>query len=162
MITFDEKSGAGNLTVTMEDDQLTARIKVIGVGGGGGNAVNRMSQAGIKGGEFMVANTDVQAMRASLAPTKLQIGGKLTKGLGAGANPEVGKQAALEDTDRILEVSTVHTGCLFFVPTADFLDDLPPAPGAPADAVGARVPDAAADAVTGDGSLGISDLRADR
>ena len=103
MITFDEKSGAGNLTVTMEDDQLTARIKVIGVGGGGGNAVNRMIQAGIKGIEFMVANTDVQAMRNSLAPVKLQIGGKLTKGLGAGANPEIGKQAALEDTDRILE-----------------------------------------------------------
>src|SRR6185503_6058532 len=80
-----------------------ARIKVIGVGGGGGNAVNRMIQAGIKGIEFIVANTDVQAMRASSAPTKLQIGGKLTKGLGAGANPEIGKQAALEDTDRILE-----------------------------------------------------------
>src|SRR3954465_3770350 len=103
MITFDEKSGAGNLTVMMEDDQLTARIKVIGVGGGGGNAVNRMIQAGIKGIEFMVANTDVQAMRTSLAPVKLQIGGKLTKGLRAGANPEIGKQAALEDTDRILE-----------------------------------------------------------
>ena len=62
-----------------------------------------MIQAGIKGVEFLVANTDVQAMRTSLAPAKLQIGGKLTKGLGAGANPEIGKQAALEDTDRILE-----------------------------------------------------------
>jgi cell division protein FtsZ len=62
-----------------------------------------MIQAGIKGVEFLVANTDLQAMRTSLAPTKLQIGGKLTKGLGAGANPEVGKQAALEDTERILE-----------------------------------------------------------
>src|SRR5437762_7243097 len=103
MITFDEKSGGSNLGVTMEDDQLTAKIKVIGVGGGGGNAVNRMIQAGIKGVEFIVANTDVQAMRASAAPVKLQIGGKLTKGLGAGANPEIGKQAALEDTDRILE-----------------------------------------------------------
>jgi cell division protein FtsZ len=103
MITFDEKSGGSNLNVTMEDDQLTARIKVIGVGGGGGNAVNRMIQAGIKGVEFMVANTDVQAMRNALAPVKLQIGAKLTKGLGAGANPEIGKQAALEDTDRILE-----------------------------------------------------------
>jgi cell division protein FtsZ len=103
MITFDEKPGDSKLTVTMEDDQLTAKIKVIGVGGGGGNAVNRMIQAGIKGVEFMVANTDVQAMRNSLAPVKLQIGAKLTKGLGAGANPEIGKQAALEDTDRILE-----------------------------------------------------------
>ncbi|HXG57587.1 MAG TPA: cell division protein FtsZ [Thermoanaerobaculia bacterium] len=87
----------------MEDDQLTANIKVIGVGGGGGNAVNRMIQAGIRGVEFLVANTDVQAMRHSLAPIKLQIGAKLTKGLGAGANPDIGKQAALEDTDRILE-----------------------------------------------------------
>ena len=102
MITFDEKSG-DTLAVTYDEDQLTAKIKVIGVGGGGGNAVNRMIQAGIKGIEFLVANTDVQAMRTSLAPTKIQIGAKLTKGLGAGANPEVGKQAALEDTDRILE-----------------------------------------------------------
>src|SRR5438874_64650 len=103
MITFDEKTGDSKLNVMMDDDQLSAKIKVIGVGGGGGNAVNRMIQAGIKGVEFMVANTDVQAMRNSLAPVKLQIGAKLTKGLGAGANPEIGKQAALEDTDRILE-----------------------------------------------------------
>jgi cell division protein FtsZ len=103
MITFEDKPGDSKLTVVMEDDQLSAKIKVIGVGGGGGNAVNRMIQAGIKGVEFMVANTDVQAMRNALAPTKLQIGAKLTKGLGAGANPEIGKQAALEDTDRILE-----------------------------------------------------------
>ena len=102
MITFDEKPGGG-LAVMLDEEQLGARIKVIGVGGGGGNAVNRMIQAGIKGIEFMVANTDVQAMRNSLAPVKLQIGGKLTNGLGAGANPEIGKQAALEDTDRILE-----------------------------------------------------------
>jgi cell division protein FtsZ len=103
MITFDERPGDGNLAVTLEEEQVPARIKVIGVGGGGGNAVNRMIQAGIKGVEFLVANTDLQAMRTSLAPVKLQIGGKLTKGLGAGANPEVGKQAALEDTERILE-----------------------------------------------------------
>src|SRR5881227_2708171 len=103
MITFDEKPNSGSLVVQFDEEQLTARIKVIGVGGGGGNAVNRMIQAGIKGIEFLVANTDVQAMRASLAPAKLQIGAKLTKGLGAGANPEVGKQAAHEDTDRILE-----------------------------------------------------------
>src|SRR3954451_14271623 len=104
MITFDEKAGDSKLSVTLdEEQQLGAKIKVIGVGGGGGNAVNRMIQAGIKGVEFLVANTDVQAMRNALAPVKLQIGGKLTKGLGAGANPEIGKQAALEDTDRILE-----------------------------------------------------------
>lgn len=103
MITFDDDTPAGKLNIGFEEEQLTAKIKVVGVGGGGGNAVNRMIQAGIKGVEFLVANTDVQAMRTSLAPTKLQIGGKLTKGLGAGANPEIGKQAALEDTDRILE-----------------------------------------------------------
>ncbi|MGK2858060.1 MAG: cell division protein FtsZ [Thermoanaerobaculia bacterium] len=85
------------------DDELPAKIKVIGVGGGGGNAVNRMIQAGIKGVEFIVANTDLQAMKTSLAPVKLQLGSKLTKGLGAGANPDVGKNAALEDTEMILE-----------------------------------------------------------
>src|SRR5713226_1178281 len=103
MITFDESPGAGKLKISLEEEQLTAKIKVIGVGGGGGNAVNRMIQAGIKGVEFLVTNTDVQAMRAAMAPIKIQIGAKLTKGLGAGANPEIGKQAALEDTDRILE-----------------------------------------------------------
>lgn len=102
MITFDERPDDG-LAVTLNEEFLGAKIKVIGVGGGGGNAVNRMIQAGIRGVEFLVANTDLQAMRTALAPVKLQIGGKLTKGLGAGANPEVGKQAALEDTDRILE-----------------------------------------------------------
>jgi cell division protein FtsZ len=103
MITFDETPGAGKLKISLDEEQLTAKIKVIGVGGGGGNAVNRMILSGIKGVEFLVTNTDVQAMRTSLAPTKIQIGAKLTKGLGAGANPEIGKQAALEDTDRILE-----------------------------------------------------------
>jgi cell division protein FtsZ len=104
MIIFDERPGDGTLGVTLTEElHLGAKIKVIGVGGGGGNAVNRMIQAGIKGVEFLVANTDLQAMRTSLAPVKIQIGSKLTKGLGAGANPEVGKQAALEDTERILE-----------------------------------------------------------
>jgi cell division protein FtsZ len=103
MITFDERPGDGALAVTLQEEQLSARIKVIGIGGGGGNAVNRMIQSGIKGVEFLVANTDAQAMRTSLAPVKIQIGAKLTKGLGAGANPEIGKQAALEDTDRVLE-----------------------------------------------------------
>jgi cell division protein FtsZ len=103
MITFDESPGAGKLKIALDEEQLTAKIKVIGVGGGGGNAVNRMIQSGIKGVEFLVTNTDVQAMRTCLAPVKIQIGAKLTKGLGAGANPEIGKQAALEDTDCILE-----------------------------------------------------------
>ena len=80
-----------------------ASIKVVGVGGGGSNAVNRMIAAGLDGVEFIVANTDVQALKQSKASVKLQIGNKLTKGLGAGANPEVGRQAALEDTDKIIE-----------------------------------------------------------
>ncbi|MBI4455614.1 MAG: cell division protein FtsZ [Acidobacteria bacterium] len=81
-----------------------ARIKVIGIGGGGGNAVNRMIEAGIEGVEFISANTDLQALRTSLAPMKLQLGSRLTKGLGAGANPEIGRQAALEDTEKIIEL----------------------------------------------------------
>src|SRR3974390_281375 len=80
-----------------------AKIKVIGVGGGGGNAVNRMIDAGVEGIEFIVANTDLQALRMSHAPVKLQLGVKLTNGLGAGANPEVGRKAALEDSDKIIE-----------------------------------------------------------
>ena len=75
-----------------------ARIKVIGVGGGGGNAVNRMIDAQLRGIEFIAANTDLQALNKCRAPTKLQIGGLLTKGLGAGADPDVGRKAALEDT----------------------------------------------------------------
>jgi cell division protein FtsZ len=73
------------------------------VGGGGGNAVNRMIDAGVEGIEFIVANTDLQALRLSRAPVKLQLGVKLTNGLGAGANPEVGRKAALEDSDKIIE-----------------------------------------------------------
>src|SRR5499427_6353257 len=80
-----------------------ARIKVVGVGGGGGNAVNRMVQAGFDGVEFVVANTDLQALKLNAAPHKLQIGAKLTKGLGAGADPNVGRQAALEDTEKLIE-----------------------------------------------------------
>lgn len=80
-----------------------ARIKVIGVGGGGGNAVNRMISAKLEGVEFITANTDVQALRLSQAPIKLQLGVRLTQGLGAGANPDVGRRAALEDSDKIIE-----------------------------------------------------------
>jgi len=80
-----------------------AKIKVIGVGGGGGNAVNRMIEAGMEGIEFIVANTDLQALRMSRAPVKIQLGVKLTNGLGAGANPEVGRKAALEDSDKLIE-----------------------------------------------------------
>ena len=80
-----------------------ARIKVIGVGGGGGNAVNRMIAAKVEGVEFITANTDVQALKLSQAPVKLQLGVRLTAGLGAGANPDVGRRAALEDSDKIIE-----------------------------------------------------------
>jgi cell division protein FtsZ len=92
------------LRMTLDEAvQTGARIKVVGVGGGGGNAVARMVQAGLAGVEFIVANTDAQALRSSPAPLKIQIGNKLTKGLGAGADPNVGRQAALEDTDELIQ-----------------------------------------------------------
>ncbi|HLN63736.1 MAG TPA: cell division protein FtsZ, partial [Symbiobacteriaceae bacterium] len=78
-----------------------ANIKVIGVGGGGNNAVNRMITAGLRGVEFLAVNTDAQALKGALAPFKLQIGGKLTKGLGAGADPDVGNRAAEESREEI-------------------------------------------------------------
>ena len=81
-----------------------ARIVVVGVGGGGCNAVNRMIFSGLKGIDFVAMNTDSQALRSSRAGVKVQIGAKLTRGLGAGANPDVGRQAALEDTERIIEI----------------------------------------------------------
>jgi cell division protein FtsZ len=81
-----------------------ARIKVVGVGGGGCNAVNTMIRSGLSGVEYIVANTDAQALNISLAPTKIQLGGNVTKGLGAGANPEIGKKSALEDYEKISEV----------------------------------------------------------
>ncbi len=87
----------------IEKHSQNAKIKVIGVGGGGGNAVNTMVEFGIDGVDFIAANTDMQCLRASLAPTKIQIGRELTKGLGAGANPDVGKNAALEDQRAIAE-----------------------------------------------------------
>lgn len=86
-----------------DEAQRNARIKVIGVGGGGNNAVNRMIAANVEGVEFIAANTDAQALETSQAPVKLQLGVKLTSGLGAGANPDVGRRAALEDSDKIIE-----------------------------------------------------------
>ncbi|MBZ5645946.1 MAG: cell division protein FtsZ [Acidobacteriia bacterium] len=86
-----------------EDPRNNAKIKVIGVGGGGGNAVNRMIDAHLEGVEFLTANTDLQALQLSRAPIKIQLGVKLTNGLGAGANPEIGRKAALEDADKIIE-----------------------------------------------------------
>lgn len=93
------------IKIYLDEPQITgARIKVIGVGGGGGNAVNHMIEAGIQGVEFIVANTDVQALNNSKAPIKIQLGSELTRGLGAGADPSVGRQAAIEDTEKIMDV----------------------------------------------------------
>ena len=95
---------AGEMRIQYHEESVRgARIKVIGVGGGGGNAVNRMIQARMEGVEFIAANTDVQALKLSQAPVKLQLGVRLTSGLGAGANPDVGRRAALEDSGKIIE-----------------------------------------------------------
>ena len=88
----------------MDGYSQTAVIKVLGIGGGGGNAVAHMVRAGIEGVDFICANTDAQALKGAKVKTGLQIGCNITKGLGAGANPEVGRQAAMEDRDRIQEV----------------------------------------------------------
>jgi cell division protein FtsZ len=105
-MTPDTRQPGTGINIFIDDDPpLTgARIKVIGIGGGGSNAVNRMIEAGIEGIEFLVANTDLQALKRSCAPIKIQLGSRLTKGLGAGADPGVGREAALEDTDKIIEV----------------------------------------------------------
>ena len=105
-MTPDTRQPGTGINIFIDDDPpLTgARIKVIGIGGGGSNAVNRMIEAGIEGIEFLVANTDLQALKRSRAPIKIQLGSRLTKGLGAGADPNVGREAALEDTDKIIEV----------------------------------------------------------
>ncbi|HSA91601.1 MAG TPA: cell division protein FtsZ [Terriglobales bacterium] len=101
---MSEGTGNGDIRIKFhEEARNKARLKVIGVGGGGGNAVNRMITARMEGVEFIVANTDQQALELSKAPVKIQLGVKLTNGLGAGANPEVGRKAALEDTDKIIE-----------------------------------------------------------
>jgi cell division protein FtsZ len=105
MTTDGLQMNKNGIKIFMDEPPITgARIKVIGVGGGGGNAVNRMIEAGIKGVEFIVANTDVQALNASKAPIKIQLGSKLTRGLGAGSNPDVGRDAALEDHEKLLDV----------------------------------------------------------
>src|SRR6266850_410984 len=87
-----------------EEVRTGARIKVVGVGGGGSNAVARMIHEGLEGVEFHIMNTDVQALESSIVPNKLQIGTKITAGLGAGSDPSIGRQAALEDTERIIEL----------------------------------------------------------
>src|ERR1022692_1662159 len=98
-------SDMNDLKYEMQDEARTgARFKVIGVGGGGCNAVARMVQEGLEGVEFYAMNTDLQALSACPVPNKLQIGAKVTNGLGAGSNPEVGRRAALENTDSIVEI----------------------------------------------------------
>ena len=98
------KEQPGEMRIHFHDEvPRGARIKVIGVGGGGSNAVNRMIQAKMAGVEFIAANTDVQALKLSQAPVKLQLGVRLTLGLGAGSNPDVGRSAALEDSEKIIE-----------------------------------------------------------
>jgi cell division protein FtsZ len=87
-----------------ENKNLAAKVKIIGIGGGGNNALNTMISYQLSGVDFIAANTDAQALAANMAPIKLQLGSNLTKGLGAGANPEIGRKAALEDVDKIREV----------------------------------------------------------
>lgn len=95
---------SGSIVFDESEQPLSgANIKVVGVGGGGGNAINRMIEAGIQGVQFLVANTDLQSLKASQASVKLQIGEKLTRGLGVGGDPEKGRQSALEDTEKIIE-----------------------------------------------------------
>ena len=106
MILFEEHEGESKLPITLDDnaDMMPAKIKVIGIGGGGGNAVNRMIDARMRGIEFVAANTDLQALRKCRAGTKQQLGEALTRGLGAGGDPEIGRKSALEDTERMLEL----------------------------------------------------------
>src|SRR2546425_33426 len=103
LMAADMKNDNGIRISFNEETRNDAKIKVVGVGGGGNNAVNRMIDAGMEGIEFVVANTDLQALRMSRAAAKIQLGVKLTNGLGAGANPDVGRKAALEDSDKIIE-----------------------------------------------------------
>jgi cell division protein FtsZ len=114
-ITFTDQADDKLRILLDEESRAGARIKVIGVGGGGSNAVNRMVVAGLSGVEFIVANTDQQALANSPAPVKIQLGRLLTKGLGAGADPNVGRDAALEDTDKIVE--TLQGADMVFVTT---------------------------------------------
>ncbi len=103
MILFEDEQSTDELAISLDEDPIApAKIKVVGVGGGGNNAVNRMIDAQLRGIEFIAANTDLQALHKCRAPTRMQIGRDLTRGLGAGADPDVGRKAALEDTEEIL------------------------------------------------------------
>jgi cell division protein FtsZ len=115
MSEFDRQGGGGLRMTLAPQTRRGARIKVVGVGGGGGNAINRMVDVGLAGVEFIAANTDEQALDHNKAGVKMQIGHKLTKGLGAGADPNIGRQAALEDTDTIIR--TLSGADMIFVTT---------------------------------------------
>jgi cell division protein FtsZ len=105
MLEFVPDENHDRLSIELEDPDATpAAIKVVGVGGGGSNAVNRMIAAGVRGVEYIACNTDLQALRKANAGTKIQIGARLTKGLGAGADPEVGKNAAIEDQEKLSQL----------------------------------------------------------
>ena len=107
MILFDDHDAKGRsaaIDAAPAVEAVPAKIKVIGVGGGGGNAVNRMIASNLRGIEFVAANTDLQALSKCRATVKLQLGEQITRGLGAGADPEVGRKAALEDTEKVLEL----------------------------------------------------------
>jgi cell division GTPase FtsZ len=107
-----EDRETSRLRLRFEEEALaSARIKVIGVGGGGSNAVNRMVLVGLDGVQFIVANTDLQALNGNAAPIKLQIGSKLTKGLGAGADPNVGRRRRSRTRKRSSRRSTAPTWC---------------------------------------------------
>src|SRR4051812_50161626 len=127
-----------DLKYLIEDEsQLGTRIKVVGVGGGGSNAVARMLQEGLAGIEFHILNTDKQALAASAVPNKIAIGKKLTSGLGAGADPSVGRQAALEDTENIIEI--LEGADMVFVTAGGWGGDADrgaPGGGAPAEEAG--------------------------
>src|SRR5262249_30222567 len=105
MELFDDPAETPRAKFSLEETGVQgAKIKVVGVGGGGGNAINRMLGIGLDGAEFISIITDLQALQNSMAPIRLQIGSNLTRGLGAGANPDIGRQAALEDADKIMEL----------------------------------------------------------
>jgi cell division protein FtsZ len=94
----------GKMRFHLVEDTFGAKIRVIGIGGGGGNALNRMIAAGIEGVDFIAVNTDLQALNGSKAPTRIQIGNQSTRGLGSGGKPEAGKQAAMEDTEKLISI----------------------------------------------------------
>src|SRR5690606_36171264 len=109
---MSNKNEFGNIAFDLPKNQSNV-IKVIGVGGGGGNAINHMFQQGIKGVDFVICNTDSQALHNSGVPNKIQLGVNLTEGLGAGANPEVGEQAALESLEDIRRMLDTNTKMVF-------------------------------------------------